>query len=359
MCRFSIRVSCVFLLLCLLSPAANAASLYFEPNSLSLSRGESAVLTVRLDTNESIGECINAVDAVIEYPDGIEVDDVSIGQSIFSVWVERPVIDEELNRVTFAGGIPNGYCGRVPGDPRLTNQLAQLVVRAPGFTVGSTQASSAVVSFTSESRAFLNDGRGTTASLQTFPATIALSSRLGNTTASPWQDAVEADTIPPEEFSIVLERNNNSFGGEYYIIFNTTDKQTGIDQYQVMEQPISQLGNFNWGRADAPWVTVESPYELEDQTLNSVIRVRALDKAGNEYIATLVPDESLRSMSDEMKVLLAVGVAALLLLLLVVAVSFWYLRRRNATPSESVEGEAVISEEVYDEESSDPADTNT
>ena len=30
-------------------------------------------------------------------------------------------INKENRTVTFAGGIPNGYCGRVNGDPKLTN----------------------------------------------------------------------------------------------------------------------------------------------------------------------------------------------------------------------------------------------
>ncbi len=318
----------------------SAASLYIDPPNLSLKRGEVAVLAVRLDTDEATGECVNAVDGVITYPENMSIDDISIGSSILPIWVEQPIIDQEKRQITFAGGIPNGYCGRVAGDPQLTNHLLELVVRSPGFTVGGTDETTARIEFAPETQVFRNDGQGTLASLQTFGSTIRLSQQLGNNVDSTWQDAVDADTIPPEDFSIRLERNRNAFGNEYYIVFNTTDKQTGIDQYQVMEEPISQLGSFSWGRADAPWVTAQSPYELKDQSLNSVIRVRALDKAGNEYIATLIPDESLRTMSTEMKVLMGIAAGIGVLLVLIIGTVLWYVRRQNRRNSDKSEEEA-------------------
>jgi hypothetical protein len=79
-----------------------------------------------------------------------------------------------------------------------------------------------------------------------------------------------------------------------------------------MEEPLDELYAFNWGRADAPWIETQSPYVLKDQTLNSTIRVKALDKAGNETIALLIPPEASRTLSlDRMITLLLVGSVAL------------------------------------------------
>ncbi len=276
-----------------------AASLYIDPPTSELNRGDAIELFVRLDVDEAARECVNAVDAVITYTDNIAPVDVSIGDSIFSMWVQEPTINKEEKTISFAGGMPNGYCGRISGDPRLTNNLVKLIFRAPGFTVGSSNDSKdAVVSFTEFTTAYLNDGLGTKVSPNTYDANMVLGDKAGGTIADPWRKAVAQDIIPPEEFSIILEKGNLEFSGKYYISFNTTDKQTGIDQYQVIEEPIEHLGSFNWGRADAPWIITRSPYVLDDQSLNSSIRVRALDKAGNEYIATLVPEESMRSNSS-------------------------------------------------------------
>ena len=311
---------------------AHAASLYIDPAFGSLSRGDAITLSVRLDTDEAAEECINAVDGVITYSENITPVDVSIGDSIFSIWVEQPVIDKEKRTITFAGGIPNGYCGRIPGDPRLTNTLVKLIFRSPGFTIGGTSGSStATVAFAPETTAYINDGFGTKAELAMYGTSLDLSDTAGTSLQDPWREAVITDNIPPEEFSIALEKGETAFQGKYYIVFNTTDKQTGIDQYQVIEEPITSKWSFDWGRADAPWVTTRSPYILEDQSLNSVIRVKAIDKAGNEYIATLVPEESARGISTQTIITYALlALLALFALVIVGTIARIFIKRRNA-----------------------------
>jgi phosphoribosylformylglycinamidine (FGAM) synthase-like amidotransferase family enzyme len=60
---------------------------------------------------------------------------------------------------------------------------------------------------------------------------------------------------------------------------------------------------------------------------NSTIRVKAIDKAGNETIAVLVPDTAIRTLSFDRTVgLIAVGGFTLIGLLLIV---FVLVRRRK------------------------------
>ena len=337
----------------LFASSADAASLYIDPPRAELNRGDAVELSVRLDVDEAAGQCVNAVDAVLTYSENIEPVDVSIGDSIFSIWVEQPKIDKENRTISFAGGMPNGYCGRVTGDPRLTNNLVKLIFRAPGFTIGGNSAADnpeASVQFTEFTAAYLNDGFGTKLAPRTFGATMSISKTAGaGGIIDPWRETVGLDEIPPEEFSILLQKGDLEFAGEYYISFNTTDKQTGIDIYQVMEEPIDQLGNFAWGRADAPWVTTRSPYVLEDQTLNSVIRVRAIDKAGNEYVATLLPDESLRTKSGNQMTTVLVFGFVLLIILSCVGVIVAFVRERRKKKS-AEEDEMMEDEELEEEE---------
>lgn len=328
-------LSVAFFSMCLfavISPTtASAASLYIDPANVVLNRGDSVTAAVRLDTNEGAGECVNAVDATIVYPDNIEPVDITIGDSIFSMWVESPVIHKEKRTITFAGGIPNGYCGRIIGDPRLTNTLVKIVFRSPGFTIGgsNTDQSKAVIKFGPETTAYLNDGQGTKASLQTFGSTIELTSRAGAVLENDWQEEVSRDQVPPEEFSISLEKDAKAFSQKYYIIFNTTDKQTGIDHYEVMEEPLAQFGAFQWGRADAPWVVARSPYVLKDQSLNSIVRVKAVDKAGNEYIANYIPDESVRTLSHNQILNLSLIAGAVMVVLVLAGLGALWLKRRR------------------------------
>ena len=314
----------------LLSPIKGwAASLYLNPTESTLYSGDSVTLSVRLDVDEKTGECVNAVDAVIKYPDNINPVDVSTGGSIFTVWVEKPKIDTKNRIITFAGGIPNGYCGRISGDPRLTNVLAKVVFQAPGFVIGkSSNSPRAEIKFASETTAYLNDGLGTKARLTTYGALINVLSKPGDKLVNGWQQEVNKDKIKPESFTISLQKDERAFGGKYFIVFNTTDKQTGLDHYEVMEEPIAELGAFEWGRADAPWIVTRSPYVLKDQSLNSTIRVKAVDKAGNERIAILVPDPSLRSVKINWLNLLLLSALAVLAIVLGV-VSARFIKRRK------------------------------
>ncbi len=317
-----------------------AATLYIDPGIATLYRGDAITTAVRIMPDQETGECINAADVVISYPETIQPVDISIGKSIFSVWVEDPVINKETRTITFAGGVPNGYCGRVDGDPSLTNVLAEIVFRSPGLQIGAPSVGNqAVIEFAPETQVFLNDGQGTRADLVTLPSTLTLESTSGTNLVDSWREAVRDDNVPPEEFSITLERDPVAFAGEYFIVFSTSDKQTGISHYEIMEEPLTEFGQFAWGRADAPWIKAVSPYVLKDQSLNSTIRVRAFDKAGNEYVATLVPDESLRTVSQT--ALITYGAGALVLVFLILfalAIWFWFRRRsKSALPSEGEE----------------------
>jgi hypothetical protein len=323
---------------------AHAASLYIDPAFSSISRGDAITLSVRLDVDEANEECINAVDGVITYSENFAPVDVSVGDSIFSVWVEQPVIDKEKRTITFAGGLPNGYCGRIPGDPRLTNTLVKLIFRSPGFSIGAgagNGSTTATVEFAPETTAYLNDGFGTKAPLALYGARVDLSDKAGTTIEDAWREAVVTDEVPPEKFSIELQRIPYP-NGKYHAVFNTTDKQTGIDHFEVIEEPISKFAAFEWGRANAPWVvTKNNAYLLKDQSLNSTIRVKAVDKAGNEYIATLLPNEEIRTISTNDIILAgAAGLIGLLILMILLTVILGFQKRTKKKKEEASKAES-------------------
>jgi hypothetical protein len=316
-------------LIVLFPAVSSAATLYIDPPQVTLNRGDAVTLAVRLDTDETVNECINAIDAVITFDGGVAPVDVSTGGSIMPVWVEAPTIDKEKRQITFAGGIPNGYCGRVAGDPKLTNTIAELVFRAPGLSVGGDDAQNEItVAFAPETTAYLNDGFGTAAITATLGSKITLTDSPGTTLRDDWREAIIDDTIPPEEFSIeLLQGDGISFGTDWYIVFNTTDKQTGISRYEVIEEAPEEAKLFSFGAATAPWQTTRSPYVLQDQSLRSTIRVRAIDKAGNEYVATLAPQNAERYTIESVTVFMIFG--GLVILLGLGLLVFWLMRRKN------------------------------
>jgi hypothetical protein len=286
---------------------ASAALLYFDPGEADVYRGDTVTVGLRIDTDED--ECINTVDAVVHYDPSIRAVDVSRGSSILNLWVEEPKIDETNHTITFAGGLPGGYCGRIPGDPVLTNVIAEIVFRSPGLSIGGGDNQSGRIWLGEESQVLLHDGYGTKASLRLQEAHINLLDTAGGAPSDTWTNEVQADTELPSDFDITLAKDDYAFSGKYFIAFNSIDKQSGIDHYEVMEEPFTEFYSFKWGRANAPWVKTQSPYVLVDQTLNSTIRVKVIDKAGNERITVFVPDVALRSMSRDSMIVWALGSA--------------------------------------------------
>jgi len=130
------------------------------------------------------------------------------------------------------------------------------------------------------SQVLLNDGFGTPAKLTTKGAVFTILAEKLETPEDKWKEELEKDNIPPEPFEIEIHQEPAIFEGKYFIIFSTTDKQTGIDYYEI-----SETGD----KRQEGWKIGESPYLLTDQSLQSIIKVRAVDKAGNERIAEILP----------------------------------------------------------------------
>lgn len=267
------------------APPAESAMLYFEPAEEAYSRADIFLVKVRVD-NE--GECLNAFGVEVNYDNSlIRAIDFAVGDSIISLWVEPPKIDHENGKISFAGGVPGGYCGRVSGDPGLTNVLGTIVFQVPAFRVGGMSSIEAEISFSPGTEIRLSDGLGTLADLKTREAIINITERDG-AAINEWGDVVGADKVPPEPFEIILDCDPGRDGlGECYIIFNTTDKQSGISHYEVKES--DENGFVRSTNREAQWRKATSPYKLIDQTLQSVIQVKAVDKAGNVWIATFDP----------------------------------------------------------------------
>ena len=327
----------VFMVASVLSPlGAHAAFLYLDPADPVVYRGDTVTVSLRLDTDTD--ECINVVDAVLKYDEGIRAVDVARGESILNLWVEDPQINETDRTITFAGGIIGGYCGRAAGDPSLTNVIADIVFQSPGFAIGGGAGGmNPNISITDASSVILSDGFGTEAPLRTQGAVITLEDAPGSERTDAWSDLVSSDTVPPSDFAITLSSDEIAFSGKYFITWNAQDKQSGIDHYEVMEEPLEDFYAFTWGRADAPWVAEKSPYVLKDQTLNSTIRVKAIDKAGNEMIAVLVPDEALRKLSSSrLLTFVLLGGVAFVSVLLITFVLLARKKRIEASYDETI-----------------------
>lgn len=306
------KFSLIFLLLFFLPSALQAAVLYLEPAEGLIGPGDSMAIDIKIDVDK---DCINTIEAYINYPqDYMRLVNFITGESLINLWVDKPnSFDlDDVNRlgiIHLAGGIPGGYCGRIPGDPGISNMVGRMIFRIPNLIISDTKLTELQVNFLDNSRVLLNDGFGSEDKLTVKGANFRVSKRPLNLKEG-WRERIDNDNIPPEPFVIELRQNPAMFDGEYYIIFYTTDKQTGVDHYEVLEiRPEEKIGVqpkrtfldylLGWKRKPPVWEQAEMPYLLEDQSLASIIKVRAVDKAGNERMVEYIPSEPTQKIAKK------------------------------------------------------------
>lgn len=210
-------------------------------------------------------EPLNAIEGKITFPsDLLELKNIENGNSTISLWLERPKAIKP-GEIIFSGITPGGY----KGDKGLILSMIFLIKQegAGVFEVRDT-------------RALLNDGKGTEAKVKTFDSKFIVSKK---TTELQMPVSEIEDIDLPESFRPEIAKDKTLFDGKWFVVFATQDKASGIDHYEVKESRQKVFSIFqNWSQA-------ESPYVLKDQKLKSWTYVKAVDKAGNERIIKIAP----------------------------------------------------------------------
>ena len=192
------------------------------------------------------------------------------GSSIISAWVEHPSLGEaqQKKEISFSGIIPGGYTGR-------EGLLFTAEFRA--ISLGS------VTLALKGERPLLNDGVGSSVPLRPAPLILTIVEESGTPESVPGPD-----TNSPEPFIPIITNDQALFEGKHVVIFNTQDKSSGIDYYEVLESW------WPWPRSGGEWKYAVSPHVLTDQKLSSYIHIKVVDKAGNEYVVTVPPQYTSR-----------------------------------------------------------------
>ncbi len=245
----------------LLPVTVKAANIYFFSESQDIYQGDTFVVETRISSPD---KSINAVEGSLLFDNnGLEVKELSTGGSLFSLWLEQPVFSNEEGRISFVGGVPGGFQGKEA-------EILKIIFFAKN-------EGKAKLDFRDDISVFLNDGQGTQMGPWVEPLTLSISKRPTEIPPKDeWQRLLKEDTTPPEPFEVVVSRDPTIFNNQYFISFFTTDKESGVDRYEIQE-------------GTEPYIVGNSPYLLKDQKIKSVIRVKAIDKAENERLAELAP----------------------------------------------------------------------
>jgi hypothetical protein len=247
-------------LLALIIPAwAGAANLVMSSEKQSFEAGDEFLVELKLDSGT---EKINVVDAALNFdPSKMEVRDITTGGSIFNLWTRTPVYSNDSGKVFFTGGTTkNAASGKI------------LSIAFLAKTAGSGE-----ITISSDSSAYLADGKGTKQQLKADSVKFAISERSGQRASSgSWTKLLAADKTPPENLAVTLGEDPSMFGGKYFLSFSATDSSSGLNYFEIQE-------------GDYPAASSESPYVLRDQSLKTPVKIIAVDKAGNQTQSVVYP----------------------------------------------------------------------
>lgn len=295
--KFKINLSILILILVFFSvlSEAKAAELFFKPEKINTAINSVEKIQVFISTEKN--EAVNAVDINIEYPsEFLKLKDWSNGNSIVSLWIKEP--KNNNGTFSFQGIIPGGY----------NEEKGLLMV----LYFESLKEGDAEITIKDDSLVLLNDGEGTEAKTLFSSAKIISKSSEEETRRLEF-----TENIPPEPFTPIISRSDEIYGGNYFLIFSTQDKNSGINYYEISE-------------GDEPFKIAQSPYLLRNQRLDEDIKVRAVDKAGNERIEIAPAKQSKKVENRKITELELILIEILFLAILVISAKYLYTRIRKS-----------------------------
>ena len=361
-----------FLFFSLLPHLGQAATLYLMPQSQTVYQGDGFLVEIKLDTE---GEEINTAQVGLTFPQNLlEAIDFSKGNSILQLFAEEPKIQK--GEISFTGGIPKGFNGngllakitflaREIGRARVNfKENSQVLLNDPegkkarlNFLEGNYKVvlrpiELPVLSSPSNpdqnkwysADSFEIHWKGKPGAEYSYLLSrdplmepdespeelindlkwekmedgIYYFQLIERVPGEAWSDKVTyrfmIDTTPPEPFEPQIGQDPKVFEGKYFLSFVTQDRMSGVAHYEVAELRRTLLGGTEEKKE---WKVGESPYLLEDQSLRSVIKVKAVDKAGNERIEEIVPPYKV-TWKD---------VLVIILILIGAGVIYWIIRK--------------------------------
>lgn len=248
-----------------------AAELSIQSFSETINKGD--VFNVEIFLN-SPSEAINALEGQINFSSTLKLKAINFKGSVVSLWLTEPR-EEKLGAIIFAGVLPGGFKGAMGSREALKEgNIFSLQFEA-------LEEGNAEISF-DDSKVYINDGNGTLGEL----TKKNLSFSVLPTTDAPKNESIALDQTLPEPFTPdIIE--GEPFGHEgSVLIFNTQDKDSGIDHYEIAYSNIPNI--LMWKSQWLTWREAESPFLISSDSPSKLfIYVRALDNSGNVRIETI------------------------------------------------------------------------
>ena len=238
---------------------ALASNIYIDASRPDFFVGDTIMFSVRVDSeNKNINAAEGSV--MLDYlTESVSLIDINTAGSKFSLWPGKPLPSENNTSISFAGGAPGGFDSK---DAIIFNIVLKLQ-KAGQITLTPNNFS-----------VYLNDGKGTKDEVSVKNLVIdVLPKKPDSQPVDDWSSLTSNDKTPPEPFEIYLGQEGSVFDGKKFLSFSTTDKQSGIAYYEVIE-------------GDLPPVRSDGTYILQEQNKPVKVTIIAYDSAGNARKST-------------------------------------------------------------------------
>lgn len=249
----------------LLPHSVFASNVYIDTSHSDFFVGDTIMFSVRVDSEN---KSINTVEGniLMDYKaDLISLIDVNTSGSKFSLWPGKLLPSENNTSISFAGGAPGGLNSK--------NAIVFNIVL-------KLQEAGQVILKPTNIGVYLNDGKGTKDSVSIKNLVInILPKKSDSQSINDLDSLILGDRVPPKPFEIYLSQEKSVFDGKKFLSFNTTDEQSGIAYYEVLE-------------GDLPPVRSDDTYILKEQNNPIKVTVIAYDSAGNSRESVYSPTSS-------------------------------------------------------------------
>ncbi len=224
-------------------------------------------VNVLLDTEM---EEINAIEGKIIFDKNIlTLKEVRDANNVISLWVKDPGQNKNNGMVEFSGITPGGFNSFAQ-----TKSVFSLIFRANNEGEASLKTEGILV--------LLNNGQGS-------PAKVTVSKipmiKIEKNFISSQPVLVIDDKESPEPLFVEIIKDNSIENNNWVVVFYGHDKKSGIDHYEIAEQKGGQLSDYK----KLSWQSAQSPQLLSDQTRQSFVYIKAVDRAGNEVVTVVAP----------------------------------------------------------------------
>lgn len=273
-----------------LSTIASAATLHIIKHDQSgVDDKKVTVVQVRVDTKDAK---VQGIEGGIKT--NIKNSRITHTNDTVPLWLEQPQLAVgSPGGVVFSGVIPGGVAGDFP----LFTIVAAPAEADPVVSIGPLTLIS-----------YNQNENGSTTQILIPETTVRLQKNDG---PDVYREPVVVDEIPPEAFKPELQKSPDAAHGMWLLSFFATDKQSGIDYYQVRE-------------GDTEWQTTTSPYQIKDQSFKSFLAVKAVDRAGNIRIIEITAQQKENAMKSSSRAAL---IHKNILFGIVILIVLWILQK--------------------------------